>query len=530
MAELETPKPKLQRLYASNFYPTPSTSTSSLSPTRNSRCNLRSDCGTDSEDTELPVRGLLPQKKNLMILNDDCLLKLFEFLSLNDIGNVANVNVRLNDQAKRYIRLKFKRLFNVNQDESALDLTTYDDADLNAVRLLLRIYGVEISSLKISKGEMFTSYTHAPNLLSMVQDHCDELKVLTLKGYGMCGLNKTFFQTLEKLTLDDCSVARDWCEMKNLRTLELIQTIFRRWPTYGYSKFSYEFGPPKPISIPLIQFVGLVKLRLKDVNIDNNHVQEMINKNLQLRSLAIVKCIGVSNSILAAVGRLKNLEELEYKKRGENGVYLSEDSLSALKKLKILKLTVNAYSTSKMFNRFVKNGIALEHLELGAVYFDGKIDCITQFQAIKVLKFNTLIGLDQSHIVDIVKQLNELEKLCVKINKPMNQSSLVQIVQHSNRLDCLSVEAPKLKVNLETCQTIREMVQKRGPNSRLELTIHGNGNSDDKWLIVNDKWLIVKILKANLFDELKSKVTMMPPPNPQNRYFDSDDSEDYYSD
>lgn len=104
----------------------------------------------------------------------------------------------------------------------------------------------------------------------------------------------------------------------------------------------------------MYEFGGLVKVRLEDVNVGNANVMDMIKYNPQLKSLAIVKCIGISGAIFTAIHQLKNLEELEYKTRCKGRVkYLNVPS--TLKKIEILK-------------------------------FDG------------------LIGLDESHIVNIVKQ------------------------------------------------------------------------------------------------------------------------------
>lgn len=65
-----------------------------------------------------------------------------------------------------------------------------------------------------------------------------------------------------------------------------------------------------------------------------------------------------------------------------------------------------------------------------------------------------------------------------------------------------------LKVDVETFEAMRSLVHQRGLNSRLELTIHGNGYSVAKREQINDV-LVVKEVNANqepLFDKLKSKV------------------------
>lgn len=101
----DPPKPKRRRLETSDSQQTPSTPTSSLLPKRNSRYYLSSNRNIDFEHIESPVPCSPPQNVSLITLPDEMLLKVFDFLPLNDIENILkcsiNVkNTRLNNVLK----------------------------------------------------------------------------------------------------------------------------------------------------------------------------------------------------------------------------------------------------------------------------------------------------------------------------------------------------------------------------------------------------------------------------------------------
>lgn len=345
---------------------------------------------------------------------------------------------------------------------------------------------------------------------------------------------QSFFNQLKSLTLDDCSVTRDWTKMKQLTTLKLNKVIFRRYPFYPVDRDEY-YAPRRPVPIPFDCFGALKKVELTDVNIDNPNVVKLINTNRQLKSLSIVKCKEVSPYVCEHVGQLKqHLEEFVFKRKttSSNNIFLP---LNSLKKLKVLKLThPNIGTLQRLFDRFVENRIALEHLELGLTLMDSSVaERIAKIQSIKILKFNEMVGLHETHVTSIVSQLKLLEELHVKTIAIITPNGINDIVCAANRLTCLKLDAPQFVLDVDTYQTVLITVQGRETESKLKLTIYGNGKQlavpSDILNGPNEKWLTVDELnwdEHQLFEDLTPKIG--PPPPPRYNYSDSEDSDDYY--
>lgn len=80
-----------------------------------------------------------PNEKNLMILNDDCLRELFNYLKPMELANFAFVNVRLNILIKRYTQAKYKVPFVPNFDVAPYVQTVRINLDvLQAFLLFMR--------------------------------------------------------------------------------------------------------------------------------------------------------------------------------------------------------------------------------------------------------------------------------------------------------------------------------------------------------------------------------------------------------
>ncbi|XP_055305350.1 uncharacterized protein LOC129570020 [Sitodiplosis mosellana] len=500
-----------------------------------------------------------PNGPNLMVLDDDCLMELFVFLKPMHLAHLAHVNVRLNKLVKRYIQCKYKIRFAPNFNISAHDRTVR--INLEVLQAFLYIFGEDIVTLTLHNNVFdgtYDKFRSMSQIQDFIQKYC-HLKELAFVGFGMCGLTNQFYTDLKSLTLDDCSVTRSWANMKQLKTLKLNTLIFRRYPMEYISRENYdwEFRPkPKPIPIPTNCFGALEELQLNDVNIDNGVAAKLINSNRNLKRLSIVKCREISPFIFEAVGRKKNLEEFEFKT--QKSFYSSGFApLMSLKKLKVLKLFHQEKSlpqrairylpkgitleqlqrktrTLELVNNIVKNGITLDHLELGLDNFDDETAAsIAKMSTIKILKFSEMAGLNESHIATIA-ELQSLKELQVKTKATISQSGLQKIVRAANRLTCLKVDSPGFLLDVETYQAILGIIQKRTIQTKLELTIYGNGNQlavpNEMLNGKNEEWFTVKELnraRYSMFEDLTSKIGQPPP---QRDYYssDSDDSDYYY--
>lgn len=478
---------------------------------------------------------------NLMDLNDDCLLHIFTFLQPMTLANVAHVNVRLNKLSKRFIQTKYKIRFSRNFNLVAHNQTI--PINLFILQSFLYIFGQDIDTLTLNRNifdETYDKFESMGQIQNLIDIYCSKMKEMTLIGFGMCGLTHKFYERLESLTLDDCSVTRAWINMPKLTVLKLSTVIFRRWPMEYVSRENRDwdfYQPPKPIPLPFNRFGKLKELQLIDVNLDNPAAEKLLKSNSNhLQKLSIVKCREISPFIFGAVGKLPNLIEFEYKsqKFGNNSNF---SSLISLKKLKVLKLFHSSVSIPELVDRFIANQIRIEHLELGLSNFTAKAaESIQKMSTIKILKLIEMNGLNESHIINMAGQLRVLEELHIKSKAIFTQNGIADIVRAASRLVCLKIDAPGFILDVGMYQTILTAIQERANPNKLEFTIIG----DVKQVFVpidilsgqNEKWVIVKEFNRqehSLAEDLNSKIG--PPPPPPSRYYSSSDEDsdyDYY--
>lgn len=529
--------------------------------------NLRIDSATAPAEKPAAKRKCKrPIPKNLMTLNDHCLLEMFSYLKPADLANVVHVNKRLNALTEKYF-LKYGLQFTPKFDFAQNGKHT----KLNVAKAFLRIFGYQIVALKLPHEFLYHDEQTIHVLLSSVQKYCTNLKELTIKEFNMQGLTNEFFERLQVLTLDDCSVNREWCEMKHLNSLALNKVIFRRWPldrdesecgsVYELSEYEYNLSDVDSDdddifsetdsecdsdgdylrrhfrytaatylkAIPVRRFGGLKEVRLTEVNLRNDCVTQLINSNSAIKCLSIVKCINVSTNFFAAASKLKHLKEFEFK---QAQVVSDQDLtyLSSMKTLHTLKFTCHKFSAIKLLNGLIDNCIGIEHLELGYGRFNNATSqIITKMPSIKILKLNKVADLNETHILNIAKGLDALEELHIQTFRKdieISPNGIVEIVQAARKLTCLKIDLDEFKLDHQTYQAILAALQSRMEQIQqigFLLTIYGNGS--DSLVptdVLNENWSLFSVNELNrsdaqLFDDLIAP-----------DFSDSDDDDDYY--
>ncbi|KAG4075439.1 hypothetical protein HA402_015092 [Bradysia odoriphaga] len=469
------------------------------------RCKPSTDSITKSEhrymlrsETRLPLTELsLPKRKrpakSLMILNDDCFRKVFEYLKPREIRNIANVNQRLQALADHELKRMFRMKYKIQFDEN-FDFIPVDDSiriSVEAIEAMLSTFGDHYHSLELSRNTFDYSF-NLPYVLEVIQKYCSNVKQLTLNGFRTDSFNHRFFIKLKSLTLQNCSVSFVRCIMPQLEILKLdkVETV-----------------------IPVHSFSALEEVRISNMNINNDDIKKLIMSNRTIKRLSIVKCWEASPYFFSVLPNLIHLEEFEFKKRPTpNNRELS--ALWRLKKLKTLKFSYKNYNVSPLLDGFINNGISIEHLELGIGNFDARAAAvIAKMQTLKVLKFHDMNGLNASHMVSVAHALKNLRTLYIKTDVPVSQNKIVETVDTAKCLKYLKVHAPNFVLDVNTYQALVAAIKRRNKYTPLKLTIY----SKQKQLLVpneilkgqNEIWLLVQELDEKnhrLFEDLSPYV------------------------
>lgn len=385
------------------------------------RYNLRSSvCLNSIEFGYIEIPQSKRKQRNeidLLNLNDDCLLEMFKYLRPIDLRNVSQVNQQLNDLVKYYVRLKYKIQETM---ASCFNFATHDDRlNFTSASLCAKIFGHEIRLITIS------GLTSNFNVLEILK-YCTENK-LTIK-------------------LTDA-------------VLSIESIVWNKW------------------------FQQLEHLSIANIRISNYQVRDLIHNNPYLKRLSIVNCVETSTWFFQYLPFLKNLEAFEFKKSYQTrniSTYLNNDLryLLGLKKLKVLKFGFQKliiYSAQELLNKFVENGIAIEHLELWNERSDNALLSIGQLETIKILKLNNLIGRQGDHILHIAKNLKLLQELHVRTETAISSSVIEEVINTAKGLTCLKIDAKDIHFVHRNVSDIQNSVKNRTEKITLKLEIYVNG-------------------------------------------------------
>lgn len=471
----------------------------SNSTPRQSRYMLRSN-GQPIENVALPEpkRKRRPRIEKLMDLNADCLMVIFQEMDPKTLSKVADTCDRLRNLAKYHFQLKHTD-FDFESFGDALRFATdrLDDAEL-----FFRHFGDQIVSLKINSSTFVPFNNISNEILLLIKRYCYQLKELKLDEFDL-GSETTdiigpLFNLLENLTLYDCSFID--CNLgptENLKRLTLDGADCDLWSDILWQHY------------PKLESIRFVHARF----LNNDAIVQFVNMNPTLKRVSFNDCYLISSSVFKAIGKLEQLEEFEYIYGGFSAELSYENDLnylSSLRNLKVLKFDSFApYSPHRLIEKFVINGIAIEHLMLrcNATGDDELFNNIAKVNTLKVLHLFDA-NLNEQHILNIVKSLKHLETLNIRSQKILTRYGITTVIQEAIRLTRLDIDVENFVLNLPTYLDILAIVQKREQITKLELTVYGTSEQltvpNEVAKGKNEKWLCVKHESGhkNLFDQL----------------------------
>lgn len=463
-----------------------------------------------------------PEIGGLMKLNHDCILRMFDFIKVRDLCNMARTCQDMYHLAKYHFRLNYKHFnFACLIDDGLVSLKLAEE--------LLELFGEEMVSLNMSLDYFMEqvpsvhSQYFSNMLLSMVADYCEgALKHISLDNFNHIRENvlsnlQPIFASLETFSLENCSISL-CSRMEYLKTLTLNRC------SGDFDQFSFT------------RFESLEKLELQKLHgLDDLHIVSFLERNRQLKVLSIVKSPGVTTEVFLGVRNLCDLEEFEF----QNNAFTFVDQLdliylSSLKKLKTLTLNCNVGPIVSMLNHFIMNDIPIEHFEIaGSQMNDETAQAIAKLQTIKVLKINEMTDFDESHILHIVKGLRSLEELTIKTSQTISLIYFKRIVFYANRLSRLGIDSPNFRITADVYQQILKSIQIRVNQIKLELIIYNSGEQihipSEIDVENNKEWLTVKDLNRKNNHIFSHRAMFMIDEDLDFEREDSDEEDDLFS-
>lgn len=336
---------------------------------------------TAAESTSDPVNGSHASDLSDNILdrlNDDCMIKVFEYLPLLDLCSVADVCSVFQSNAEFTFKRKFSDLdFNEFIDENNIDIRCEWDAEhdnllqMDSVERLFRHFGVYIQTIhldtndfneyeqdrimelmiahcahKDSKLDKLVMYgiTISSHLMPRLQSLFDRLKYLDITGGSFC-----FGSELTELILDDVDL-----DCSFVRTLKKLQTISVTDVRESYIGLFDDF---------LALNTQLKSLTRTD---SKGHTSRLRFQN-EMVYIRLFECFE-RNEIKTDFSLIGSLSELQELRLHSEMKALHEDkdlnNLSRLQHLKVFSCNCSGLLITELLNNFAERNVPIEELDL----------------------------------------------------------------------------------------------------------------------------------------------------------------------
>ncbi|XP_031629157.1 uncharacterized protein LOC116344657 [Contarinia nasturtii] len=366
---------------------------------------------TAAENADFTAQESLDESIKIVHLSDDCLVRIFRYLSLIDLTNVAESNVRLARPAKFVFnqthqnnQLFFKSRGEVIQIPEYHPMAESDHftIDSTLVENIFKHFGKYMRRIKVFHA--LSSFRSTPNfnLMNPIAEHClDTLQ--ELEFFGSCVFNelryrpKTFTR-LEKVI---------FCEV--IAKLSPVDNLNRMFPNLRFLEFHNVFHPFESFvmeqNFPRLEHFGIFTFPYsKFLPHFLPIINRFVNLNPQLRSLSMYDLKLTLNDL--SMDTMLNIEKLEI--GGRNEFPKPPFNFGNLTSLKLIFSNENKTDDIE-WQHF---SAQLEHLNIvGFQLNDKSVDLILQCTHLRSFSLTSFEGFDLKYIEKLAKNLRRLEEV-----------------------------------------------------------------------------------------------------------------------
>lgn len=399
---------------------------------------------------------------SLDVLIDDCLQKVFTFLTVNDLANVAQTCVRFNQQAKQTFASKFKHFVLSTKRKFLADRSH-----------LFMDFGSLLQSLEISDCRLDES------LLKIISRECVQLKALSLRNISGDWedwiVEPWPFTKLEEIKMENINTFNGdylddlWCPI--WKHCLALKKLHLKDCCLVYGQINQKFPKLEEVYISESSFK---KGDLKSFIMMNDTVLKLsIEKlNRRFRSSIVLDTIGET---------MKNLQFLEFHPKIDDledfDTYAQQ--LTNLSSLTVLKLNFNGLSIAPLTQALASKQIPIEHFAIRS----GKIDengikSVTQLERLTVLELYKASNLTNEHLIAIAKGLPKIREFHLQGGgSNLNIIGCKKMLAHAKQLSLLTLKSIyTIEIDDDDYKAILKSVLNRPERVRLSIEIRSNGN------------------------------------------------------
>lgn len=365
----------------------------------------------------------------LVRLNDDCMIKAFEFLPLSDLCNVADVCRVFEKNAlsvfkRRHSDLDLDELLGASDRGNEYDSeygTDNEDESVNDARYKLRREPLRLLEMKTVEKLFLHFGAYIQTFDLDVEDEDQRHKILEMLA-TYCAHEDI---ELNKLKMTDVTIGPDY--------IPRIQTLFDRVKVLDVTGGAFStvyIGAEltelilEDIHLPedvAWKFEKLQTLSLIDVQESNSGaIESLLHSNPQVKRLIITS--RTWNFWWNVLRMSSELEELELDVSLEPGELDDYDYLARLQHLRVFKFNCMDSSMTKVLKRFVQYHLPIEELSFSNFTLEFNA-CLTGLSKLKKLSLSHGGWYGMVQLSNVIKGLPNLEKLyligfgCVTIDE-----------------------------------------------------------------------------------------------------------------
>lgn len=400
---------------------------------------------------EIAIKTTTNNEVPLLLLDDDCLLKVFEHLELKEFCSMADVCKRLRTITATAFHVKFQQLDFFEQNQLLF-------------RRVMRKFGHLITSLNISKSIL------APNDVNAIKKYGRNLDQLSMAMVKIdCDAFKPIFARLKCLCLENFTFIGNQSQLYSVCT-ELREL---------------HIDASKYFDMPKCSFPKLNSLRFDcRYTWKRQHLWELLRLNPQIGRLHIL-ALADDEVIENVVQYAKNVEELliapattcKQPNRQTRQGLVNLANLKSLKKLS-LEATNNDYSESVdvLADAFSNKKMAIEYLcfeSFDIARLD--LDNILKLKTLRHLVLGSFEEIIDKELILITKELPLLEKLRIDIEfsdlAVITTAGLIDMISFGKRLSYLGINGVRY-IDIDQ-NTFKALVNVRENGGFLKIAIIG---------------------------------------------------------
>lgn len=365
--------------------------------------------------TEMDSESIANEPPSLTNLNDDCLLKICNDLSLHDLSRLRRACKRAQPVADTLFVKKFKS--QVEKDDLDVTMTKVDRG-----RILVS-FGHLIEKLAINdSGLLQLINEYAKNIHSLKLNVANEIDM------GLLTVYPNLFAEVERLNIDgsmvdDLTYATffERCN-KNLRELHLE---------------NQRLIPGACLARHFPQLVSLTMKCIEDIN--QLYLYQFFENNPQLKHIRLIDCSAdfVNGDIIPKLAvHIPQLQTLSVSFRNEVNVTIYQ--LTHLVRMNITKLELRMNERAQNWSFLINLAVSphLEHLHLSQIHLNlHAVSALRHFRCIRSLTLSSTIGIDWPQSISLAKNLKYLREINIIQCKSADVGNLSAFAMHSRQLE-----------------------------------------------------------------------------------------------